>query len=135
MRERLPDDRSGKTRHFTILYREEKKTPEGKPTSEVVLHEMKGYITANTYPDGRLGEIFVRVGKAGATEAWLDAWALSSSIALQHGAGVDELFGKFVGMRFEPSGAVKWMDGIDRCSSPPDLISRYLIKNYSNKTE
>lgn len=127
MREKLPNDREGMTSRFTMLVREEQ--PDGSAT----LREVKGYIQANTYEDGRLGEFFVRVGKPGSSEAWLDTWAISCSIALQHGATVDELLGKFVGTRFEPSGSVKWLPGVDRCTSMADMVSRFLISRYGNK--
>jgi ribonucleoside-diphosphate reductase alpha chain len=126
-RERLPEDRTGTTTHFTILTREE--SQDGIPS----VREVKGYITANTYPDGRLGEIFVRVGKAGSTEAWLDMWAVSCSIALQLGATVDELFSKFVGQRFEPSGSVKWLNGMTRCTSVVDMVAKYLLEKFGEK--
>lgn len=125
-RERLPEDRTGTTAHFTIIAREE---GPGEPG----IREVKGYITANTYPDGRLGEIFVRVGKAGSSEMWLDMWAMSCSIALQRGATVDELFGKFIGQRFEPSGYVKWLEGVPRCTSVVDMVSRFLINKFGAK--
>lgn len=126
-REKLPNDREGTTSRFTMLVREEQ--PDGSAT----IREMKGYIQANTYADGRLGEFFVRVGKPGSSEAWLDTWAIACSIALQHGASVDELLGKFVGQRFEPSGSVKWLPGVDRCTSMADMVSRFLISRYGNK--
>jgi hypothetical protein len=128
-RERLPEDRAGTTVHFTILAREEGQ--DGTPS----VREVKGYITSNTYPDGRLGEIFVRVGKAGSSEAWIDVWAIACSIALQRGATVDEVFGKFVGQRFEPSGSVKWLNGMTRCTSVVDAVSRYLIGKFGEKNE
>lgn len=43
LKEKLPDDREGPTHHFTIYAR--------APGTEKVI-EVKGYITANTYPDG-----------------------------------------------------------------------------------
>lgn len=127
MREKLPTDRAGKTSRFTLTARVENED------GSVTLREMKGYIQANTYEDGRLGEFFVRVGKPGSSEAWLDTWAISCSIALQHGATVDELLSKFVGTRFEPSGSVKWLPGVDRCTSMADMVSRFLISRYGNK--
>lgn len=124
MREKLENDRAGVIQHFKILSREE------QPNGEVGIKETSGYIQAGEYPDGRLGEVFIRVGKPGSSEALLDQFAVAASIALQHGAGVEELFGKFTHTSFEPSGAVKGVDGIERCLSVLDLVARYLIGKY-----
>jgi len=121
MRKRLSDTRKGRTQHFTIIARNE----DGDG-----VYEVKGYIQSGEYDDGTLGEVFVKMGKPGSSEAVYDAWATSASIALQHGAPVEELLGKHVNTRFEPSGAVRGVDGISRCTSPLDLMSRWLISKY-----
>lgn len=121
MRERLPETRAGTTQKFKIIAR----NPDGDGTREI-----KGYVQTGLYEDGRLGEIFIRIGKPGASEAIYDQLAVACSVALQHGASVDELFGKFVRTDFEPSGAVLDVAGISRCSSPLDLVARYLIAKH-----
>lgn len=121
MRKKLPDDRVGTTQKFTIIARSE----DGNG-----VYELKGYVSTGEYPDGTLGEIFVKLGKPGATEALLDQWGIAASIALQHGAPVNELFSKHVGTRFEPSGAVLGMSDIARCTSVVDCIARWIISKY-----
>ena len=121
MRERLDDTREGVTQKFKITARAE----DGSGT-----YEVKGFIQSGLYGDGRLGEIFVKIGKPGASEAVYDAWATSTSIALQRGATVDELMQKFLNTRFEPSGAVQDVAGIRRCPSPLDLVARYILTKY-----
>lgn len=86
MREKLPKERASVTRKFSIGGQE-------------------GYLTWGMYPDGRLGEIFVRMSKQGSTlGGLLDAWATMVSIALQHKIPLEELVEKFQFSRFEPSG-------------------------------
>lgn len=122
MRERLSETRTGKTLRFEV-------------TSLVGdrLVRTKGYLQTGEYADGRLGEIFVKVGKPGSSSALLDMWAVSTSVALQLGAEVDALFEKFENQRFEPSGSTD-VAGIPRCSSLVDLIARWVRTNYGKKS-
>lgn len=122
VREKLPDDRTGVTLHFTIISRKE----DGEGVEEI-----DGYLSTGEFPDGRLGEFFLKVGKQGDERAMWDSWCESSSIALQYGAPVEDLLGRFVNKRFEPSGAVTGVANIKRCSSPLDLVARYLLLKYT----
>jgi ribonucleoside-diphosphate reductase alpha chain len=124
MRERLEDTREGVTQKFKIIARAE----DGSG-----VYEVKGFIQSGLHADGRLGEIFIKIGKPGSSESVYDAWATSTSIALQRGATVDELMQKFLNTRFEPSGAVMDVAGIKRCSSPLDLVARWILKKYGTK--
>ncbi len=120
MREKLPNTREGITLHFAIIAKKEE---------EVV--EVDGYVTTGEYPDGRLGELFIRVSKElAALGPMMDAWATQFSISLQQGSELELLCSKEIGTRFEPSGAVKGVAGIARCTSPTDLICRWLLKKY-----
>lgn len=93
-RERLPKDRSGTTVKLHIGG-----------------HEL--YVTANTYPDGRLAEVFVRgAGKEGSTlQGVMDDLAKIVSIALQSGADLGLLARKLSDSRYEPYGDVTFSDG------------------------
>jgi hypothetical protein len=122
VREKLPVDREGVTLHFVIHALEDDKVV-----------EVDGYLQTGEHPDGRLGELFLKVGKQGDHQALLDDWAISTSIALQHGAPLEDLLGKFVNKRYEPSGAVTGVEGIKRCTSPLDLVCRWLLFKYSEK--
>ncbi len=116
--EKLPKERSGITHHFEILSRCEDGT----------LKTTDGYLIANNYPDGRLGEVFIRIAKeSDAMGPILDQWAMSFSIALQNGADAETLCRKYVGSRFEPSGATK-NPNIPRCTSPLDYICCFLLE-------
>lgn len=64
-----------------------------------------GYVTVGLYPDGRPGEIFVVMGKEGATlRGFCDAWARAVSLLLQYGAPLEDIVRKFAGFSFEPAG-------------------------------
>jgi len=86
LRRRLPDERRSLTHKFSVAGHE-------------------GYITVGLYDDGTPGEFFIRMAKGGSVIAGLmDAFATSTSIALQYGVPLKVLVNKFVHVRFEPSG-------------------------------
>lgn len=132
MREKLPVDRQGITQKFTIITRKD----EGHGDE---IEEIDIYLTANIYPNdypnearrGKLGEIFLRIGKAGHTEAVYGEWAKNASHGLQCGISVDELFRKHVGTRFSPHGATT-NPIFKRCTSPLDLVSRWILLRHGS---
>jgi hypothetical protein len=138
-RERLPDDRSGITHHFIVVAKCHKlKCVAGKVDDTDVLcsncngtglEEVDGYIQTGLYPDGRVGEIFVKVGHASDRFVMLDQWAIAFSVALQHGAPLEELCRKFRGQIFWPDGPTD-NDKIKRCSSLVDYCVRWLMLKY-----
>lgn len=106
-RRRLPDERPSITRRFEIA-------------------GQKCYVTVGLFEDGSLGEIFVRIAKTGGTlSGLLDNWAITTSLALQHGVPLATLIDKMSYTRFEPSG---WtgIDGIGYATSVLDLIMRWI---------
>lgn len=65
----------------------------------------KGYIVVNEYPDGRPGEVFLKLGKPGSTISGLvDAFTQMMSIGLQYGIPLPKLIASFIDTRFEPAG-------------------------------
>lgn len=70
-----------------------------------IIDGYKGYIIVNEYPDGRPGEVFLKLGKPGSTVAGLiDGFTQLLSIGLQYGIPLDKLITSFIDTRFEPSG-------------------------------
>lgn len=66
---------------------------------------LKGYVIGSEYPDGSLGEVFVRFGKDGSTVGGLmDGFTKLMSVALQYGVPLSKLVSSFVHTKFEPSG-------------------------------
>jgi ribonucleoside-diphosphate reductase alpha chain len=63
--------------------------------------DVEFYLTANFFDDGTLGEVFVKIAKQGSELAgWVDAWAVTVSIALQHGAPWEILRTKYLDQQF-----------------------------------
>ncbi|GAB3111758.1 vitamin B12-dependent ribonucleotide reductase [Janibacter alkaliphilus] len=111
MRRRLPKRRTSQTTSFAVGGAE-------------------GYLTAGTYDDGELGEIFLKFGKQGSTLAGLmDAFSIAISIALQHGVPLDTYVEKFTNLRFEPAGMTDDPD-VRMAQSIMDYVFRRLALDY-----
>jgi len=85
-RQRLPAERTSITHRFEV-------------------GGLKGYVTVGLYPDGRPGELFIRVPKTGTIEQGLcNAVGILCSMCLQAGVPLADIVAKFKNTRFEPSG-------------------------------
>ena len=108
------------------------------PTRTALTHRFSvashtGYVTVGLYDDGRPGEIFVQMSKEGSTvSGFVDAWAITMSIALQHGVPLDRLLDKLVFTRFEPAGLTQ-NEAIPMAHSIIDYIARWLILQFSEQ--
>jgi ribonucleoside-diphosphate reductase alpha chain len=95
-------------------------------THKFKIGDHEGYITVGLYPNGEPGELFITMAKEGSTVSGLmDSFALTASIALQHGVPLRLLCEKFAHTRFEPSG---WSGNPDigYAKSVMDYIFRWL---------
>lgn len=84
-----------------------KRLPKARPslTTSFSVAGAEGYMTAGSYPDDGLGEVFLKLGKQGSTLAgMMDAFSIAISIALQYGVPLETYVQKFTNMRFEPAG-------------------------------
>ncbi len=109
-----------------------KRLPKSRPSRTVSFSVggAEGYMTAGSYPDDGLGEVFLKLGKQGSTLAGvMDAFSIATSIALQYGVPLEAFVGKFVNMRFEPSGMTDDPD-IRMAQSIVDYIFRRLALDY-----
>jgi ribonucleoside-diphosphate reductase alpha chain len=110
-RTRLPKSRPSRTTSFTVGGAE-------------------GYMTAGSYPDDGLGEVFLKLGKQGSTLAGvMDAFSIAISIALQYGVPLETYVSKFTNMRFDPAGLTDDPD-IRMAQSVLDYIFRRLALDY-----
>ncbi|MDQ2880531.1 MAG: vitamin B12-dependent ribonucleotide reductase [Actinomycetota bacterium] len=103
-----------------------KRLPKKRPSETVsfTVGGAEGYMTAGSYPDGGLGEIFVKMSKQGSTLAGvMDAFSIAISIALQYGVPLETYVSKFVNMRFEPAGMTDDPD-VRMASSVVDYLFR-----------
>lgn len=96
-----------------------------------------GFVHVGLYPDGRPGEVFIRMAKEGSTTSGLmDCIGVLTSIALQYGVPLEVLVEKFSYTQFEPSGFTQ-NDKIQFAKSPLDYLFRWLGATYNgmDKTE
>ena len=111
IRRRLPKSRPSRTTSFSVAGAE-------------------GYLTAGSYEDGELGEVFLKLGKQGSTLAGvMDAFSIAISIAMQYGVPLEAFVSKFVNMRFEPAGMTDDPD-IRMSQSIMDYIFRRLALDH-----
>jgi ribonucleotide reductase alpha subunit len=111
VRRRLPKQRSAMVTRFSVGGSE-------------------GYMTASTYPDGGVGEVFLKLGKQGSTLAGvMDAFSVAISVSLQYGVPLEKWVEKFTNMRFEPAGITDDPD-IRMVSSVMDYIFRRLALDH-----
>ena len=109
-----------------------KRLPKVRPSQTISFSVggAEGYMTAGSYPDDGLGEVFLKLGKQGSTLAGvMDAFSIATSIALQYGVPLEAFVSKFVNMRFEPSGMTDDPD-IRMAQSMMDYIFRRLALDY-----
>ncbi|GGN00392.1 ribonucleoside-diphosphate reductase alpha chain [Actinoplanes campanulatus] len=116
-----------------IEYRPVRKRLPKKRPSETVSFSVggaKGYLTASSYPDDGLGEVFLKMSKQGSTLAGvMDAFSVAISIGLQYGVPLETYVGKFTNMRFEPAGMTDDSD-VRMASSVMDYIFRRLALDF-----
>jgi ribonucleoside-diphosphate reductase alpha chain len=109
-----------------------KRLPKKRPSQTVSFSVAgaEGYLTAGSYPDDGLGEVFLKLGKQGSTLAGvMDAFSIAISIALQYGVPLETYVQKFTNMRFEPAGMTDDPD-IRMAQSVMDYIFRRLALDY-----
>jgi ribonucleoside-diphosphate reductase alpha chain len=111
VRRRLPRQRSATVTRFSVAGAE-------------------GYMTASSYPDDGVGEVFLKLGKQGSTLAGvMDAFSIAISVGLQYGIPLESYVAKFTNMRFEPAGITDDAD-IRMASSVMDYIFRRLAMDH-----
>ncbi len=116
VRRRLPKKRTSKTIKFRVA-------------------DTEGYITTGEFPDGTVGEIFLKVAKQGSTLAGImDAFAISISMGLQYGVPLSAYVKQFVNTRFEPSGMTDDSD-FRIATSILDYVFRVLALEYLSPSE
>jgi ribonucleoside-diphosphate reductase alpha chain len=116
-----------------IEYRpERRRLPKQRPsqTTSFTVGGAEGYMTAGSYPDNGLGEVFLKLGKQGSTLAGvMDAFSMAISISLQYGVPLETYVKKFTNMKFEPAGLTDDPD-IRMSQSVMDYIFRRLALDY-----
>ncbi|AJZ83032.2 vitamin B12-dependent ribonucleotide reductase [Streptomyces antimycoticus] len=109
-----------------------KRLPKGRPgiTTSFTVGGAEGYMTANSYPDDGLGEVFLKMSKQGSTLAgMMDAFSIAVSVGLQYGVPLETYVSKFTNMRFEPAGMTDDPD-LRMAQSIVDYIFRRLALDF-----
>lgn len=109
-----------------------KRLPKRRPSQTISFSVggAEGYLTAGSYPDDGLGEIFLKFGKQGSTLAGvMDAFSIAVSIGLQYGVPLETFVEKFTNLRFEPAGLTDDPD-IRMAQSIMDYIARRIALDY-----
>lgn len=109
-----------------------KRLPKSRPssTTSFTVGGAEGYMIAGSYPDGGLGEVFLKLGKQGSTLAGvMDAFSIAVSIGLQYGVPLETFVQKFTNVSFEPAGLTDDRD-IRIAKSLMDYIFRRLALDY-----
>ncbi len=123
-REKLEKTRPGLTKKIHLRYKV------GGDQEAPIVAELEIFIQTGEYPDGRLGEIFLKADKAGSTiSGLLDALSITASLALQHGVPPKTIVEKWSRLQFEPAGTTT-DPGLARVTSIVDAVARWLATRY-----
>jgi ribonucleoside-diphosphate reductase alpha chain len=115
-----------------LAWSAKKRLPQSRParTTSFRVGDAEGYVTAGSYPDDGLGEIFMKVSKQGSTlSGIMDAFSIAVSVGLQYGVPLEDYASKFINMKFEPSGMTNDPD-IRFASSIVDYMFRRLALDH-----
>jgi ribonucleoside-diphosphate reductase alpha chain len=115
-----------------LAWSAKKRLPQSRPalTTSFRVGDAEGYVTAGSYPDNGLGEIFLKVSKQGSTlSGIMDAFSIAVSVGLQYGVPLEDYASKFINMKFEPSGMTNDPD-IRFASSIVDYVFRRLALDH-----
>ena len=109
-----------------------KRLPRSRPSQTISFSVggAEGYLTAGSYPDDGMGELFLKFGKQGSTLGGvMDAFAIAVSVGLQYGVPLETFVEKFTNLRFEPAGLTDDPD-IRMAQSLMDYTFRRLALDY-----
>lgn len=94
------------------------------------------HYTVGLFADGRPGELFIDVSRAGAAlRTWAGEAAMMLSIALQHGTPLETVLDLFIGSRSDPCGKVEGHPHIRTCTSVMDCIARSLAIDFLGRAD
>ncbi len=116
-RRKPPTDRKGITHKATIVALDDDGT----------VRDVEIFITANTYPNGELCEIFLTCDKEGSlVSGLLSVIATQTSMLIQSGWTVELLVEKFAHTKFSPMGRTKGITEIRYAKSIIDYVFRWI---------
>ena len=131
-RDAAADKAAGKVERIIEYRPVRKRLPKRRPSQTISFSVggAEGYLTAGSYPDDGLGELFLKFGKQGSTLGGvMDAFSIAVSIGLQYGVPLETFVEKFTNLRFEPAGLTDDPD-IRMAQSIMDYVFRRLALDY-----
>ncbi len=95
----------------------------------------KIFLRTGEYDDGKIGEIFIDMHKAGSSyRSLMSCFAISVSMGLQYGVPLEKYVNLFTFTRFEPSGLTTHPN-IKSATSVIDFVFRVLGMEYLGRTD
>ena len=101
-------------------------------TSTVDIGGKRVYFQVNNYPNGKPGEVFIRIDKEGSELRVYDIVAIAISIGLQYGIPVEIFINKFKHQKMEPAGFTSNPD-IPNAESIIDYLAKWLEMLYCER--
>ncbi len=131
------EDKKPEVQVITEPYRRKLPDTRQSITHKFSLGGTEGYITVGKFDDGKPGEVFIQMAKAGSTiNGLMDTVGTLVSLCLQYGVPLETLVKKFSHVRFEPEGMTK-NPHIPFAKSVIDYVARELgmefIPGYKEK--
>jgi len=115
-----------------LKWGERKRMSDERPgiTHKASVGGQDAYFHIGLYEDGRPGEIFIDIAKAGSTlHGIMDMASMLMSVGLQHGVPLEVFVDKLKGLKFEPDGITRNRQ-IPFASSIPDYLGKWLEKRF-----
>ena len=104
-------------------------------TYDFNLGGLEGRLTVTELPDGRPGEVFLKVSKQGSTLSGLcETLSLMTSLALQHQVPLIDVVRRLLNQRFEPAGYTADPE-VPTAASIADYLGRRLAADYLTDDE
>ena len=112
------------------FYRKKLPATRSSQTHKFVVAGHEGYITTGLYPDGKPGEVFIKMSRPGSTlSGLLDSFSIAVSVAMQYGVPLKTFCNKFVYSHFQPAGFTENPE-IRTATSILDYVFKYLAIQY-----
>jgi ribonucleoside-diphosphate reductase alpha chain len=125
LRRKMPKTRNSITHKFVLKSCDKIEHSDGR----VEIVDLDGYLIAGMHDDGRLGELFLTIGKEGGKHRVYDCFMIAVSLGLQYGVPLEEFVDKFMFQKFEPAGVTSNPE-IPMVDSIPDYVFKWLSKKF-----
>lgn len=115
-----------------LKWGERKRLPDERPgiTHKATVGGQDAYFHVGLYDDGKPGEVFIDIAKAGSTlHGIMDMSSMLLSVGLQHGVPLEVFVDKLKDLKFEPDGITRNRQ-IPFASSIPDYLGKWMEKRF-----